>query len=78
MSSKNYVTENTFEKHMRAIAKSLETHEKVLEGILGELRSLREDNKYIKDTLNGFVSDVSRNDRKINNLTVRVEKLEVE
>ena len=101
-----YLTESTFEKHMRSIAHSFEAQNKILvehgeilvkhgkmlaehgevlgryegilELILKEIKALREDYKKTNDTLSGFVSDVSRHDRKINNLTVRVEKLEVE
>ena len=86
-----YVTENTFEKHMRAIAKSLNalqeqataqakllgTHGEAINTVIGELKNLHEDNKKMRDTLSSFISDVLMHDRKIENLTVRVEKLEV-
>jgi len=72
-----YVTETTFEKHMRSITKSFISQSQVLEMILKELKALHEDTKYNKDTLSSFVGDVSVHNRKINNLTMRVEKLEM-
>lgn len=86
-----YLTETTFEKHMRSIAKSFETqnkvlashsqilstHSQVLEVLLKEMKALHEDNKYARSTLSSFVGDVLSHDRKIDNLTIRVEKLEV-
>ena len=81
--SPRYVTESTFEKHMRSIAKSfaaqaetLVSHGQVLQTILKELVAMREDSKYNRNTLLSFVGNISSHDRKINNLTVRVEKLE--
>ena len=82
--TQKYVTETIFERHMRAIAKSLNdlqdqatTQNQVSQMILKELTALHEDNKKMRDTLSGFVSDVLKHDHKINNLTIRVEKLEV-
>ena len=89
-SALKYVTETTFEKHMRNVAKSfalvneelashgkaLGTINKVLETILKEMKALHEDNKQIRNTLSGFVGDVTSHDKKIENLTVRVEHLE--
>ena len=81
--TEKYVTESTFEKHMRNIAgsfarvdASLERHEEVLKNILEELKNLHEDHKYIKQTLSSFTGDVSRHDYKIESLNVRVEKIE--
>ena len=81
--TQKYVTESSIEKHMRAIAHSfdshgkiLERHEDVLNMIVKELRNLHEDHKKMNDTLSGFVSEVYKHDRKINSLTMRVEKLE--
>ena len=85
-----YVTESTFEKHMRSIAKSftaqaqtLEAHGKMLAShgqvmglILKELKAMREDNKYTRGISTSVASDVLSHDHKIENLTVRVEKIE--
>ncbi|MCX6752348.1 MAG: hypothetical protein NTZ87_02500 [Candidatus Nomurabacteria bacterium] len=80
-----YVTENTFEKHMGNIANSfarvdasLETHEKVLQEILKEIKAIHEDNKYFRESILSLNTDGISCDKKINNLTVRVEKLELE
>ena len=71
-----YVTEKTFESSMLAIAKSFERVEGALEIIVKELRAIHEDNKYFRQSISGLNSDGISYDRKIENLTVRVEKLE--
>ena len=75
--SEKYVTEQTFEKSMRAVALSFQNQGQVLEMILKELKSLHEDHKNLAHTLASFAGDVSVHDRKISNLDVRVEKLEL-
>ena len=81
--NEKYVTEKTFENSMANIAKSfarveesLKNQNLVSEMMLKELKALHEDNKSIRGTLSGFVGDVSSHDRRIENLTIRVEKLE--
>ena len=83
-SSSKYVTENTFEQNMQSIAKSfsrvdtaMERHEMVLQEILKEIRNIHEDNKYFRQSISNISIDNSSNDRKIENLTLRVEKLEL-
>jgi hypothetical protein len=71
-----YITEPIFEKHMRSIASSFEAVNKALSGIMHELQLMKEDYKEIRKNLSGFISDVSSHDRRIENLTIRVEKLE--
>ncbi len=75
--TEKYVTEKTFEKHMRSIAKSFEANGRISELILKEVTDLHNDHKQMRATINGIVSDVIINDRKIKGLTTRVEKLEV-
>ena len=72
-----YVTEKTFEKSMLSIAKSFSRVEGALEIVIKEVRNLHEDNKYMRQTLTSVDSTVSIHDRKIDNLTMRVEKLEL-
>lgn len=71
-----YVTEKTFERHMQAIAKSFDRHEKVLEKILERLELMNEDNKYFRQSVGTLYSDTSSHDRKIDRLTMRVDRLE--
>ena len=78
-----YVTEKTFEQSMRAITRSFERVDeafervnKALEIIVKEIRTIHEDNKYFRQSISGLNSDGISYDRKIENLTVRVEKLE--
>jgi len=49
----------------------------VLEVMLKEIRTIHEDNKYFRANISALYTDGVSYDRKINNLTVRVEKLEV-
>lgn len=74
--TEKYVTEKTFEKHMQSIARSFDRHGKVMQDILKELRQMHEDHKSSRSTLSNFVGDVSLHDRRIENLTMRVERLE--
>ena len=76
--TEKFVTEATFEKHMRSIAESFTSQGQVLEMILKELQALHNDHKDTLKTLLSFTGDVSSHDRKINNLTVRVEKIETQ
>lgn len=78
-----YVTEATFEKHMRSIAhsfdglgKGLENLTKAVTGLAQHMNIIKEDMKDMKGTLSSFVSDVNSHERRIENLTVRVERLE--
>ena len=68
--------EGIFEQNMRSIARSFERIDGVLELITKELRAIHEDNKYFRQSISGLNSDGISYDRKIENLTVRVEKLE--
>ena len=75
--TEKYVSEKTFESSMLSIAQNFMRIEESLGMIVKELKNLHEDNKYMRQTLSSFTSDVSRHDRKISNLDVRVEKLEL-
>lgn len=81
--SGKYVTESTFEKHMASIAKSfarveesLKNQNLVTEMILKEIKAIHEGNKYFRDSISNLNTDGLSYDRKIENLTARVEKLE--
>ena len=74
--AEKYVTGKTFDKSMQGIAQSFARVEESLKMVVQELKNLHEDNKYIKQTLFSFTGDVSAQDRKIQNLTVRIERLE--
>ena len=50
---------------------------KVTEIILKEIRTIHEDNKYFRNSISSLNIDGSSYDRKIENLTIRVEKLEL-
>ncbi len=79
-----YVTETTFEKHMQSIAKSfaqinktLVTHEEVMQNILKEIRVIHQDHKDFRLSISNLYSENMSRDRAIDNLDVRVEKLEL-
>ena len=81
--TEKYVTEKTFKKfessfgiNMQNIAKSFERHEKVMDHILKELQQMHEENKYFRQSISSLNNDGLSYDRKIDNLSVRVEKLE--
>ncbi len=83
--TEKYVTEKTFEKSMKAIAKSfgrvdasLERHEKVLQEILKEIKTIHEDNKYFRQSISNLNIDGSSYDREIEDLKIRVERLEMQ
>ncbi len=81
--AEKYVTEKTFERNMASIAKSftrvnqaLEEHGKILQQILGELKTMHEENKYFRASISNLNLEGSSYDRRIENLAMRVEKLE--
>lgn len=81
--TEKYVTEKTFEKSMRSIAGSfsrvdvsLEMHGKVLQEILKEIKTIHEENKYFRQSISNLNIDGLSYDRRIDNLSVRLEKLE--
>lgn len=76
--------ETSFESNMRSIAQSfdrldasLKTQQEILQIMLKEIRAIHEDNKYFWESISNLNTDGSSYDRKIDNLTVRVEKLEM-
>ncbi len=71
-----YVTEKTFEKHMRSVAKSFADNAEVMVLILKEIKTIHEDNKYFKENISSLNSDGLFYGRKIDDLIVRTEKLE--
>ena len=76
--TEKYVTMSVFEKAMASIAKSFDRHEKVLQDILQELRAMREDNKYFRNSISNLNIDGSSYDRRIEDLKGRVERLEMQ
>lgn len=71
------VFEETFEKHMRSIAKLFATQNEVSQMILKEIRNIHEDNKYFREGISSLNSDGLSYNKKIQNLTTRVERLEL-
>ena len=73
--------EARFESSARATAKSFadttEIINKTTEIILKEIRTIHEDNKYFIQSISSLNTDGLSFDRKIENLTMRVEKLEL-
>lgn len=78
--------ENKFEKiderfekideRFEKIDERFERNEVVMLKMLESIDMIREDNKYIRKTVESFVHDISIHDRKIDGLTERVERLE--
>ena len=66
----------SIDERFNGIDERLDRHEKVFETILYGIKNLHEDNKYMKSTLTGFVRDISVHGQRIDDLTIRVEKLE--
>ena len=76
--------EKSFESSMRSIAASftrvdasMNALSKVMEMTLQEMKAIREDNKYFKDSILSLNTDGFSYDRRIEHLNVRVEKLEL-
>ncbi|MBI3888798.1 hypothetical protein HY311_03315 [Candidatus Nomurabacteria bacterium] len=68
--------ESSFETNMANIAKSFERHEKVMGHILKELQQMHEENKYFRQSISSLNSDGLSCDRRIDNLDIRIGKLE--
>jgi septal ring factor EnvC (AmiA/AmiB activator) len=81
--SEKYVKESTFEKSMRSIANSFEkvfskfdNQNKILELVLKEVKNSREENKESRKSISNLNIDSVSYERRIEDLTFRVEKLE--
>lgn len=74
--SPKYLTEKTFEKHMQSVAKSFADNAEVMTLILKEIRTIHEENKYFRASVSNLNIDGLSYDRKIENLTMRMEKIE--
>ncbi len=59
------------------VDKKLTKHEQVLQLMLKEITVIHEDTKSFRDNISTLYTDHIAYDRKIDNLTVRVEKLEI-
>lgn len=64
-------------KSFARIDEALERHERVLEMILKELKNLRDDHREIRSALSNLEIGLLKYDRKLEDLTLRVEKLEM-
>jgi septal ring factor EnvC (AmiA/AmiB activator) len=56
--------------------KKFNQHDKIFEVMIKELKTIHEDNKYFRENISSLNSDGLSYNRKIDNLTARVEKLE--
>ena len=81
--TEKYVTMSTFEKSMASIAKSfsivtdkLDQHENALGLILKEIRQIHQDNTDFRKNMASLTIDGISYDKKIEGLTIRLEKLE--
>jgi hypothetical protein len=53
-------------------------YDKIFEVMLKEIKTIHEENKYFRQSISGLNFDGLAYDRKIGDLTIRVEKLELE
>lgn len=74
-SFKNMATKDDI-KNM-ATKDDIKTQQDVLQIMLKEIKAIHEDSKFFKDTISTLYIDHIAYDRKIENLTVRVEKIEL-
>ncbi|MFA4975060.1 MAG: hypothetical protein WC577_00020 [Candidatus Paceibacterota bacterium] len=65
------------DKRFESIDKKLNQHDKIFEVMIKELKTIHGDNKYFRQSISNLNVDGSSYDRKIENLTIRVEKLEL-
>ena len=70
------VSEKTFEKVMEGVAKTLSNQDKVMSHISTTLGEMKQDIKEIKTGLATLEMVVLSHEKKIENILVRVEKLE--
>ena len=70
------VFEHKFEGSMQAIAKSFSRVEGALDLVVKEIRNIHEDSKNFRNDISSLNNDGLSYDRRIENLTTRVEKLE--
>ena len=66
------MTKNGFDR----IDKKLNQHDKIFDLMIKELKTIHEDNKYFRQNISNLNIDGSSYNRRIENLTVRVEHLE--
>lgn len=64
-------------KGFESIDKKLDQHDKIFELMIKDLKTIHEDNKYFRQTVSILNSNDLFYDRKIEDLTTRVEKLEL-
>ncbi|MEK9181635.1 MAG: hypothetical protein AAB786_01305 [Patescibacteria group bacterium] len=61
---------------IKSVNEKLDRHDKVFHLIMKELKAMNDDRKYFKENISSLNSDGLSYNRKIENLTMRVEKLE--
>lgn len=66
-------TANGFDK----VDKRLDQHDKIFNLMIKEIKTIHEDNKYFRQSISSLNFNDLSYDRKIENLTIRVEKLEL-
>ncbi|OGI60537.1 hypothetical protein A2641_03320 [Candidatus Nomurabacteria bacterium RIFCSPHIGHO2_01_FULL_37_25] len=76
------IMNNSFERLENKMAtkadlKTQKTQGDVLQVVLKEIKAVHEDSKSFRDNISTLYTDHVAYDRKIDNLTVRVEKLEI-
>jgi len=71
------LSEAKFDKTMQSVARSFSEQAEVMRMILKEIRNIHEDNKYFRQSISGLNSDGISHERRIEDLTIRVEKLEL-
>ncbi len=75
--SDKFLTETKFEKSMQSVAKSFADQADVMQMMLKEIKTIHQDNRYFKENIVSLNSDGLSYDKKIENLTIRIEKLEL-
>lgn len=73
-----YVTETSFQKFLQTFEKKMASHDEAFSLILKEIRNIHEDNKYFRKSISNLNIDGSSYDKKIEDLKIRVERLEMQ
>ena len=78
-----YVTEPVFEKHMGSIARTLEkiegkleNHDKIFNTMLNQMKTMQEEGKEHRLSMSSLMHTDIRHERTIDDIIIRVERLE--
>lgn len=78
-----YLTISVFEKHMGSIARSFEDidrrlnhHDTLFERMFSMIQDVQESNREIRNDIRGYMHHTVTGERRVDDLTERVEKLE--